>query len=597
MTKIAQFKFIVLLFFCTSVGFAQKVKYKELFGLLSSKQYEQAEPFLKRYLKDNDDNPNAFLFMGIIFQEKASKNDVLKQTRLTIANMDSAIIFYDKAYKTITEKEIKRNDEYYQAYNRRDLRTGEFGVKLSDVQFDLEKKKEGLRERIDKVKMVKYYFVFADSLSKSSTALYKTIQDGYADEKQFYLRSDENLVAKLKALSVRFDSCTKMFDNYKNSASLLGKIGYNQALTLNDIKNFKKDGSSVADFYSDDIQSWDYKRFATDALGVIEKEVLPMRENLVNYDIEINKLREKMTHDSVSVKSDLTKLIEQLLLSQLKKFDPSPLPMHIFGVKIADLEYRSSLIEHKSFKDSADIKLHLGLIKSEMKSLQKLDSISEHLIALDMDDEVLNYNHFITNTFSNSIILKSYIKALNEYAEREKQLKTKELKGYQESLNWVINGLDSIPLAPVTNANRPSKFKPLITIEDKYTSGLSYTDSLSASGYFYNITLSHKPQIKVSYPVDKNNFKLRRLPYIKALSFSDAAGQIFFVATYSERAEKEKYPVSIAKIYKSDGLAWSTNYSFGFIPKNITFKSETGELTVTGDAAQVVIDKNGKMLK
>ncbi|HEY8938254.1 MAG TPA: hypothetical protein VIM65_23690, partial [Cyclobacteriaceae bacterium] len=192
------------------------------------------------------------------------------------------------------------------------------------------------------------------------------------------------------------------------------------------------------------------------------------------------------------------------------------------------------------------------------------------------------------------IVLKSYIKALNEYAEREKQLKAKESKGYQESLNWLINGADSIPL---TNTNRPSKFKPLIMIEDKYTTGLAYTDSLNASGYFYNIPLSHKPQIKVSYPVDKNNFKLRRLPYIKALSFSDAAGQIFFVATYSERAEKEKYPVSIAKIYKSDGLAWSTNYSFAFIPRTITFKSETGELTVAGDAAQVVIDKNGKMLK
>src|SRR6478735_3662062 len=187
--------FLFLFISCISFhGFSQKVKYKDLFILLSAKQYDQAEPFLKRYLKDNDDNPNAFLFMGIIFQEKASKNDILKQTKVALANIDSALIFYDKAYATLTEKEVKRNDEYYQAYNRRDLRTGEFGVKLSDIQFDLEKKKEGLREKIDRVKMVKFYFKLADSLYRRSNELYRFIQNAYRGEKEFLLRADEHTI-------------------------------------------------------------------------------------------------------------------------------------------------------------------------------------------------------------------------------------------------------------------------------------------------------------------------------------------------------------------------------------------------------------------
>src|SRR6187402_1359315 len=129
---------IKALLFCllVSTAYGQKIKYKDIWGLLNTKQYESAEPFLKRYLKDNTDNPNAYLYMGIIFHEKSSKDDVLKQTTRMISNIDSAIFFYDKAYKTITEKEVKRNDEYYAMYNRRDLRTGEFGVKLSDIQFD-----------------------------------------------------------------------------------------------------------------------------------------------------------------------------------------------------------------------------------------------------------------------------------------------------------------------------------------------------------------------------------------------------------------------------------------------------------------------------
>ena len=148
MQKVAFFCcFIISLLSASTTNAQKKVKYKDIWGLLSTKQYEAAEPFLKEYLKENED-PNGYLFMGIIYQEKSGKDDILKQTPLAIAHMDSAIIFYKKAYQTITEKEIKRKDEYYQSYNRRDLRTGEFGVKLSDIQFDLEKKMEEVKKLV-----------------------------------------------------------------------------------------------------------------------------------------------------------------------------------------------------------------------------------------------------------------------------------------------------------------------------------------------------------------------------------------------------------------------------------------------------------------
>ncbi|MDQ2657047.1 MAG: hypothetical protein M3Y60_06470, partial [Bacteroidota bacterium] len=127
MTKLLIIPFLV--FLSASAAFGQKVKYKDIYALLSTKQFEQAEPFLKRYLRETTDNPNAYLFMGNIYQEKSSNNDILKQTALCVANMDSAIFFYDKAYKTIDDREVRKNKEYYQNYNRRDLRTGEFGVK------------------------------------------------------------------------------------------------------------------------------------------------------------------------------------------------------------------------------------------------------------------------------------------------------------------------------------------------------------------------------------------------------------------------------------------------------------------------------------
>jgi tetratricopeptide (TPR) repeat protein len=103
MTKVGLLKFFFL-FFVVSTSFGQKVKYKDIFALLNAKQYEQAEPFLRKYLKENDDNPNAFLFMGMTFQEKSSKTDILKATRVATSQMDTAIFFYDKTLKLLTDK-------------------------------------------------------------------------------------------------------------------------------------------------------------------------------------------------------------------------------------------------------------------------------------------------------------------------------------------------------------------------------------------------------------------------------------------------------------------------------------------------------------
>ncbi|HEX6227300.1 MAG TPA: hypothetical protein VFZ52_22945 [Chryseolinea sp.] len=592
MTKISLIQFF-LLSCIISASFGQKVKYKDIFGLLNTKRYEEAEPFLKRYLKETDDNPNAYLYMGVIYQEKSAKDDVLKQTKRAIANMDSAIYFYDKAYKSINEKEVKRNDEFYQAYNRRDLRTGEFGVKLSDIQFDLEKKIEGLRERIDRVKMVKHYFSLADTLYRRSTSLFTSIKNEYPEEKSLYLQADAELLKKLTALAVRFDSCVKVFENYRSSSTTIGRTGYDQALAFNDINDYAADGASPANFFLDDVEVWNYKKFADKVKVAIEKDIIPMRDLLVSYDVEINKLREKLNKDSVSVKNDLTTLIDKLLMEKLKKYDPDPLPMDLFTLKISDLEYRSTLLEHMPYRDSADIHYRLELLDEEFKYLGELDSIAAKLTAEDIDRKAENYTHFITNTYSNTVVLKSYVKALKEYSDREKRKKNAEAEEAERALRWIVSGPDSIP---ATTEAKSSMFRPVILEEEKYTAGLYYKDSVDVSGYFATIVPSRKSDVKILFPIEKSHFELTDSSSVKGSIFSDAGGQLYFVMLYNEaKTKNDKIAATVAKIYRSDGLAWSSNYLLEFKPIEILFKPETGELTLRGESDQSVVDKNGKI--
>lgn len=593
MVRLALVAFISLLLIVPP-AVAQKAKYKDIFALLSIKEYGQAEPFLKDYLKVNTDNGNAYLFMGQIYKEKAEAEDVLINTNRSIQEMDSAILYFDTALKIIDEKEVKKNKEYYVAYNRRDLRTGEFGVKLSDVQFDLQKKIEGLRERIDKVKMVKFYFTKSEELYKQSADIFQTIQKAFPGERELYLRADEAMLKNLTGLQQKYDSSAKMFEYYKGSLENIGKTKYNQVWTPSDIADFKSDGTTLTDFYQDEVKVWSYEKFANKSLSIIEKEVKPTQDNLIKYDIEINKLRQKLETDSVSVKNDLTKLIDRMLDGQLKKFDTDPMPMDIFALKIADLEYQSTLVENNQKKGVDDMLVLLKAVEEEVKYINKVDSVADKLIKRNLDEDIINYQQFVNSTFTKGDILKSYIRSLKEYADREQTVKHRELAFRTEALRWLVNGNDSIPL--FNDAPR-SKYWPLVVLQDKYTAGLVFSDSVSGQGYFYSITPSRKPDVKVTFPIDKATMKERRQQGVKAFVTSDPAAQIFFVVIYMERMVNGKHPATIAKIYKSDGLSWSHSFGFDIVPQEIVFVPDTGELVIKSSGETFVsIDKNGKLL-
>lgn len=578
---------------------AQKIKYKDLIVLLSSKQYEKAEPFLKRYIKENDDNPNAFLYMGIVYQEKSLKIDPLVHTEILLASMDSSLLFFDKAYKTITERELRKNDEYYEPYMRRDLRTGKFVIKLSDVQLDVENRIHTLKTRKEKVAQLKEYFVASSRAYQRTTGLYKSLEAKYGAEREFFLRSDNEMLKALTLIAQTFDSAMAAFDNYKTVSKELGKTGYNQVIDLQEIKDMKRDGSTLADFMKDDLRVWDYKRWAMQASDVIEKEINPMRDNLVAYDIEVNKLREKLKTDSVSVKNDLTRLVDKLLAGRLRKYDPDPMPLALFSMKVAELEYHSDVIAHKPLRDSLNVRMKLSALKSEISDLKKLDSLSGNLGKRDFAEEEKDYHHFIANAFGTTAVLQSLISTTQDFAKREKSKKETEWEKTSQSLKWLIVKGDSVPLFVETN--RELKFKPIVIEEEKFTLGLSYQDSL-ATGYLYNITPSRVPTLKVNFQVDQPNFKKRKFPLLKGLITNDGTFSSIIVLIYSTEKVGGKFPATLAKIYRTEGLAWNINIGFELIPSELKLSNENGEISVKlmdsdGTAKLVLFDKSGKQAK
>ncbi len=587
----------VLLSFLLALPFlanAQKVKYKDIYVWLANKQYTEAEPFLRRYLKENDDNPNAFLYMGIILEQNAQKNDVLKEGARSLANMDSSKMFFDKALAFMTEKELKRNDEYYESFKRRDLRTGEYGVKLSDIQFFIEKQLQGLRERSDKIKLVNFYFALTDSTYRHSQRRYMTLRQQYPSKKSMLLRADYTTVQQLEGLSDSFDSCAKAFDIFKTNLLNLGKTQYDYTLTLLPIEELAHDGMGAVDFLNDDVKLWDYQKFAEQSIKIIKDDIAPLRDHLVSADIDINRLREKVIKDSIPVHLEVAKLKSKLQHENLLAYDEKPLPTVLINLKMAEINYLSDLVEHHALKDSLNIPLKLSLAKEELVSIAVLDSLAKDMLPMLVDEKMKDYEHFIRNTYSQASVLKSYVSGLQEFAARQREFKQFEVSFRTKGVNHLLLGPDSVAL--YLNPGPKALHQPLVILPEKYTAGLYFktaSDTLAQLGYFYAITPSRIPDIKVTFPVD-TVYRRHTLGSTKALIITEATDQIFFVITYHEQSIQDKIPVTIAKIYRSDGLAWSNHFRLDIIPLSAIFVN--GELIVTGaDDRKWVIDKNGKL--
>ncbi|MCX8490040.1 MAG: hypothetical protein ORN54_03130, partial [Cyclobacteriaceae bacterium] len=518
---------------------------------------------------------------------------------ILLSNSDSALLFFDKAYNAITEREIKKHDEYYEEmYSRRDPRTAEFGVTFSDVRLDLETRIKNIKDRKEKAKELKMHFVESERLYLLTAEQFKLIQSKFTLQSSFFLRSDEALVQRLTKLAQTYDSVLAAFGNYRATLKSIHKPNYNQQLNPQEIIDFRKDGTSLADFFTDDLRIWDYKRWAKLSLETIENVINPLRERLIAYDISLNKLDLKLKRDSVSIVSDLDHLEDGLLYEQLSKYDPTPLPLSIFEMKKADLRYKSSVVAHKPFKDTSNIMLRLSFLKEELKYVSRLDSLAKKLLERDIAVESENYQHFVAKSYGNQMVLSSLVKTTHDFANREKLKKELDWENTMQATKWVLNDTDSIPL--FFEQSKDLKFKPLVIWENKYTIGLQYNDS-TVTGYLYSITPSRRPDVKATFEVNKARFTKRNLPILKCISTTDALQQVYFSLIYLESKVEERFLGTVTKVDRSDGLAWSVNLKLDFMPTELIYNAETSELSIKistlGENKVITIDKNGKQIQ
>ena len=438
---------IAILILSIQFAYSQKVKYKDLFILLNSKKYEEAEPFLRTFVSDpkNSDHANAHFHMALMFEFKANRNDILTQNQLLVNNIDSAVYYFSLAKNMIDEKEISKNDDYYQIYSRRDLRTGKFGIKLSDIHFEIENKVNTLAEQKNSITNLFAHYSKTEKFYNEADSIFLLLQNKYGNQNSLMLKAEDADITNLKLLAIKFDSVRYNFNQYKSYLEKFPESTYNQKITVMEVGRLEEVAIMPTDWRQETIKVRNYREWSASTESVITVELKNMKEHLVTYNDQLDKLTAKAVMDSISPKSELTALIDQMLSEDLKKYDSNPMPLAIFDFKVKKLQYLDLLFQN-NFDDlgmNDKVTAAKARVKLSEEALSKINVIAEY----NLSEESVKYPEFfqtIGKTGGVSTLLVDGKREMEDAINKWNQ----ELEFALERMNWGISKTDSISLVP-----------------------------------------------------------------------------------------------------------------------------------------------------
>ncbi len=581
---------VFILLFASSNSMAQKLKYKDIFELIEKKDYDTAIPQINAFLKDskNEEHANAHLQKGLYFEQKIEQYHIIADSTALLQESDSAIFFLNKAKSLINDKELKKNSEYYQSFYRRDLRTGDFGIKLSDVSLDLEKKIAALQDLSKYAKIICKNLEIADRNYKLSNEQYRQIATIYSSQNDFFLIATETEKDALQGMVERTDSIRTAIDAVRGAVSKLGRKGYSPEIQFMEIKKFGEDGMTKADFFQNDIVAWDYLAWAENAQQNIRIDVSRMRDNL------------NQTYDDLKAKFDLVKSggginegelatsIDSNLKSQIRSVDENPLPEKLLNILINHTQF--TFITNKKLNtklaDESDVNYQLSITKKVNTLIDDISTQTSTLVEPYTTDGTKKYSNFIETNYGGEFGLIKYRKGLESQFDKEK-MKWKELQSYwTEKSKWGVSedAADSIYLIARTDSSytsmKLSKFYTLSITEDDsaniFAFGLEFTGDKD-KGYLAKIGNDRLIKWKVNFDLDNFQYDAEVLRVNGAYAPTaegDLAGYLY------SNVPESKNNFIIFNSSKQGQLNWATAVKITNEPVSIKFNDFVKETNV-----------------
>ncbi len=443
--KIA-FLLLLLLPGMPTITLSQKVKYKDLYLLLNAKKYDDAQPFLYTFLTQKPDFPNAHYQLGLLYEYKAYNTDILQAQDTLNQYVDSARQYFASALTLITEKEVKKRDEYYQQFNRRDLRTGKFGIKLADVHDDIKDRDVQLMNYADTVQQLNDLFTGFTHHYDSASAQYNALLNQYPSYSAMVLGYDSLLGRQWLKVASQYQAYQTLLAQYSAMLKGVPKTSYNQQPQPEALQGLAPLPNATPDFYSNAPAVANFEAWATACQQEVNNVLLPLREQLITFDKALDQNMAKAGVDSTLTQYTINP--NGGMVNGLQQYDEAPALLKLFAFKNALLNTvcNASKVHNKALADSALIDTQIALHQSLLAKVNAADSLLGEFQNCLNAEAYRQYAWFINQRHGGKQGLTTYIEQQQQRLQRQKATLQQGLAGYVEASLWAVTQQDSIPM-------------------------------------------------------------------------------------------------------------------------------------------------------
>ena len=583
-------------------GISQKVKYKDLFVLLKAENYANADPYLRSFLLNEPEHPNANYYMGRMLQSYLTEQDILNNSNRVAELADSSIQYYNNALTLTTEKFIKKREDYYVDFKRRDIRTGKFIVKISDVQLDMEQRMDLVKKYKSDVSNMILHFNSAVSQYDSTKSYYARITEAASSKNVLFFNTGPDELQLLRKLAARYDSCIYHFQTFQSLMKDLGKKSTTQKLVENTIESYPLEKEDKADFFAETVEILNYKVWANGTEDAILKQVYPLKKRMVAFDLRLEELHDRIIADSLDARAEIFRLATENVARDIEDFDDSSLPAAIFYYRIAEINYHSSInYWYKVVADTSHVGVKLDVLddlgKQQLgnakllKSLQIANNISEKLI----------FKEFIAERYQDDSGMDAFIDAQAADVNRDNLLLTTLLNVVLEDDKYAYWHNESIALEPGSQISNPDSFKystvmikPLSERNMGFYAWMEKADSLSLA---FSISPSSR-LLDTLYTVPINSLVAadNDVLNLKYISDSLAVQKLVWVLNTTELAEDSTYHVQVFTTHLSEGAGWSREFSVKEIPNAVKYQAADHRIVLlnVNEETILLLNENGE---
>lgn len=593
-----------ILLLISSTSLAQKVKYKDLFILLKAENYKDADPYLRTFLKNNPEAPHANYSMGKMLQYYMNQGDVLNGRQRLGELADSALMYYKNAANLITEKEVKKHkDDYYLDFRRRDLRTGKFAVKISDVQYDIENRTEAVS-------------LFKKSLTDMVTHLdkaktfYKAVQESYNSFAErmktvnmLYFTATNTDINAMRDLVRAYDSCLYHLNTYRSIMKNFGKAAITQELVQKPIDQYPDDGLASTDYYAKTIVLVNYKDWANESIDILLKRIFPLKKRIISFDARVKELHDNVVNDSLDKRDEVFRLATENVGRDLRDYQQGTLPAAIFDYRIAEINYHSALnYWYRAGSDAMTLDVKKDALNDFSKQISGLNKLLNRIRTAYSAEQLMMFNEYITASYGGEEGIQAFIddqeKSVKEDSTHISQW-LKEIERIDRLAIWQSDSI-SLDIGRVRENEVGVKYQTVLldTLSDRvigfYTIRLEGNNNALAFGVapssrvvdsLYVVSLSDSA-------IDKS------ITLPTYLVDTVGVGQRLWAFYSHELQADSSYVVQVILSDLSTGVPWTNKFNIKDLPAKLMFSSDRKEyfLKDENDNDLLVLDLFGKQV-